>query len=238
MVVTRGRGQTHQERLEHFYQGQAAGYDAFRRRLLHGRSEMIRALPFPENGVWVDLGAGTGENVEHAVEQLPKLKTVYLVDLCRPLLKVAEQRIADRQWNNVKTVHDDATAFTPTGGVADVVTFSYSLTMIPDWFAALENARRLLKPGGIIGVSDFYVSRKHPPEGRRRHGWGTRTFWPTWFATDDVFLHPDHLPALQRYFEPVVCVEGRGRVPYVPFLRAPYYYFIGRKKADAADVPS
>ena len=30
--------------------------------------------------------------------------------------------------------------------------FSYTLSMIPDWFAALENARRLLKPGGTIGV--------------------------------------------------------------------------------------
>jgi len=30
---------------------------------------------------------------------------------------------------------------------------------IPDWFLAIDNALRILKPGGIIAVVDFYVSR-------------------------------------------------------------------------------
>ena len=34
--------------------------------------------------------------------------------------------------------------------------------MIPDWFAAVDHAWRLLRPGGTIGVVDFYVGRKHP----------------------------------------------------------------------------
>ena len=45
---------------------------------------------------------------------------------------------------------------------ADVVTFSYSLTMIPNWYLALENARKLLAAGRMIAVVDFYVARKHP----------------------------------------------------------------------------
>jgi len=32
----------------------------------------------------------------------------------------------------------------------DVVTFSYSLSMMPDWLAALDNAKRILRPGGQI----------------------------------------------------------------------------------------
>ena len=51
----------------------------------------------------------------------------------------------------------------------DVVTFSYSLTMIPNWFQALERAYAALKPGGMIGVVDFYISRKWPAPGMRRH---------------------------------------------------------------------
>src|SRR6188508_3409504 len=64
MAVTGGRGKTHEERLENFYSGQAAGYDAFRKRLLHGREELFTALP-TSPGVWVDMGAGTGENAEN-----------------------------------------------------------------------------------------------------------------------------------------------------------------------------
>ena len=59
----------------------------------------------------------------------------------------------------------------------DLVTFSYSLTMIPDWFAAIDNACALLANEGTLGVVDFYVARKHPEAGLRAHGWLQRTFW-------------------------------------------------------------
>ncbi len=58
------RGRDHTARLESFYSGQAAGYDDFRRRLLQGREAMYRSIPVPEGGVWVDLGGGTGANLE------------------------------------------------------------------------------------------------------------------------------------------------------------------------------
>jgi S-adenosylmethionine-diacylgycerolhomoserine-N-methlytransferase len=132
----------------------------------------------------------------------------------------------------VAAVHADATTFRPDEGAADVVTFSYSLTMIPDWFRAMEHARGLLRPGGIVGVVDFYVSRKHASEGRRQHGWLTRHFWPTWFSTDNVFLNPDHVPYLESRFDTLLLHEKRGKVPYLPLGRVPYYIFIGRKPAE------
>ena len=45
-------------------------------------------------------------------------------------------------------------------GTVDVVTFSYALTMIPDWRAAIRNAFRMLKPGGHIAVCDFTVTKE------------------------------------------------------------------------------
>lgn len=222
------RGGSHQERLESFYQGQAQGYDSFRRRLLHGRQEMFSALPVEAGGVWVDLGAGTGENAEHLGEKLGTLSQAYLVDLCGPLLEVARERVTARGWQNVEVVQGDATSFTPSEG-ADLVTFSYSLTMIPDWYAAVENAWRMLKPGGVLGVVDFYVSRKYPADERRGHGWMTRALWPLWFGSDNVYLSPDHLPLLERRFEVERVEEGMGSVPYLPLVKVPYYWFVGRK---------
>lgn len=229
LVVSRATGNTHEERLESFYKGQAGGYDAFRRRLLHGREDLFAHLPAAPGGVWVDLGAGTGENAERWGERLPQFSQAYLVDLSSSLLKVADERIAARGWHNVATVHADATKFLPPEGAADVVTMSYSLTMIPDWFAAIDQAHRMLKPGGVMGVVDFFVARKYPVDGLSKHAWSTRTFWPTWFANDNVFLSPDHIPYLQSRFETVELVQRRGKVPYIPFVRAPHYYFIGRK---------
>jgi S-adenosylmethionine-diacylgycerolhomoserine-N-methlytransferase len=230
MVFKRDRGGTHAERLESFYGGQASGYDDFRKRLLHGRKDLYEKLPTPESGVWIEMGGGTASNLEYLGRRIQQLQKVVVVDLSPSLLSIAKERAAKLGWSNVETMEADVTAVETTP--ADVVTFSYSLTMIPDWFAAIDRAKQLLKPGGVIGVVDFYVSRKHPSELRKRHSWTTRNFWPTWFASDNVHPSPDHLPYLERSFETIHLDEGRGKVPYMPFVRAPYYVYVGRKRSN------
>jgi S-adenosylmethionine-diacylgycerolhomoserine-N-methlytransferase len=230
LAVAPTRGETHAERLESFYGGQADAYDDFRARLLPGREELFAALPAPEHGVWVDMGGGTGRNLECLGNRLSRLGKIYVVDLAPSLLEVARRRVADHGWTNVETIAADATRFEPPAGQADVVTFSYSLTMIPDWFAAIEQAWRILRPGGVIGVVDFYVSRKHPQTDRARHSWATRHFWPAWFGYDNVFPHPDHLPFLERRFAPREIIERTAKLPYLPLVRAPYYIFVGEKR--------
>jgi S-adenosylmethionine-diacylgycerolhomoserine-N-methlytransferase len=222
------RGDTHQARLDSFYGSQAADYDRFRQKLLHGRRELYEKLPAPDGGVWIEFGGGTAANLEHLGERRAALKRIHVVDLSSSLLGIARDRIAGNRWGNVHVHEADATMFTPPEP-ADVVTFSYSLTMIPDWFLALENARRVLKPGGVIGVVDFYVSRKYPAAGHRRHGWSTRVFWPTWFANDNVFPSADHVPYLHSHFTPMHFEENRARIRFFPLLTTPYYQFVGRK---------
>ncbi|HBE68068.1 MAG TPA: SAM-dependent methyltransferase [Planctomycetaceae bacterium] len=229
LVLRPVRGKDHAARMESFYSGQASGYDDFRRRLLHGREELFQSIETPQNGVWVDLGGGTGGNVEFIQDRVSDLSSIYVVDLASSLLKVAQQRFDDRGWSNAHAVEADATTWTPPEGSADIVTFSYSLTMIPDWFGAIENALRILKPGGTIGVVDFYVSRKHAADELKQHGWFTRSFWPVWFAGDNVFPSSDHLPFLRKHFETVSCTESKSKVPYIPFIRTPFYQFVGRK---------
>ena len=233
LLAKRVRGQTHRERLNSFYEGQARDYDAFRSRLLHGRQEMVDRVEIPENGIWVDLGAGTGENAERLAHRRTRLQSLYLVDLCQPLLQVAEERIASEGWKNTTAVLADGTRYVPPEGQADVVSFSYSLTMIPDWYRAIDQAWSILKPGGQIAIVDFYVSRKHPDEGFRKHGWMTRNLVPLWFGNDNVQPSADHLPYLLGKFEKVHLEESTGSLPYVPFARIPYYIFVGRKPVAA-----
>jgi S-adenosylmethionine-diacylgycerolhomoserine-N-methlytransferase len=221
------RGTSHAERLNSFYAGQAADYDAFRARLLKGRGELLQSLPAPTGGVWVDMGGGTGANLE-AAPWLSSCRRVVVADLCQPLLDVCRERVQHRGWSQVEPVLADVTTYDP-GEPVDLVTFSYSLTMIPDWFRAVERARAMLAPGGVIGIVDFYVSRKYVPANRVRHGWLTRSLIPVWFATDNVHPSRDHLPYLESRFETVRLDEDRAAIPYVPLLKAPYYRFVGRK---------
>ncbi len=228
LVLKPVRGKDHADRMENFYGGQAAAYDDFRKRLLRGREELYQQLAVPEGGVWVELGGGTGSNLEFLGDRLARLSKVYVVDLAESLLQVARQRANQRGWSNVEAIAADATSWQPPEGPADVVTFSYSLTMIPDWFAAVDNARNMLKAGGRIGVVDFYVSRKYPSNQHARHGWLTRNFWPVWFGSDNVFPSADHVPYLERHLETEHFSEHHAKVPYLPLMRVPYYRFVGR----------
>jgi S-adenosylmethionine-diacylgycerolhomoserine-N-methlytransferase len=228
MIFARAGGGSHGDRLEAFYRSQAGAYDDFRRRLLHGRQEMMDALELPENARLLDMGGGTGSNFEYLGDRRLRCQSLTVVDLSPSLLQVAQERIAHHGWHNVRTLLADATTYVPEDGPVDAVTFSYSLTMIPDWFKAIDHAREILKPGGLIGVSDFYVARKWPATGVRHARW-RRFFWPLWFSWDNVFLSADHVPYLQSRFETVKLEERLGRMPYMLGLRAPYYIFIGRK---------
>ena len=226
------RGKDHAQRMENFYAGQADHYDDFRKRLLQGRQEVYERLGQSHRGTWVDFGGGTGANLEFIGPAISKFENIYVVDLAESLLGVVQKRVSKNGWGNVQAVAADATRWTPPTGQVDVVTFSYSLTMIPDWFGAIENALRILRPGGSIGVIDFYVARKYPAQGLAKHGWFNRTFWPVWFSGDNVFPSADHLPFLEQHFKRQWLEEKRAKVPYMPLVRAPYYQFIGTKASS------
>lgn len=225
------RGETHRERLESFYQGQAGDYDSFRARMLHGRDELVSWVDFPDGGTWVDLGAGTGHNLFSAGDRASALDKIVLVDLSESLLKVAASESLRRGLNNVEICNSDATLLDILDQSVDLVTFSYSLSMIPDWFDAIATAHRILKPGGTIAVTDFYVSRKHADTTHRQHGWVRRTFWSLWFSADNVFLNGDHLAMLHRWFDVQRCDERLGSVPYMPWIQAPFYLLLATKPA-------
>lgn len=226
-------GRVHADWLNRFYQTQADDYDSFRKRFLKGRDVLWGSIPVPEGGTWVDMGGGTGSNLTGFGDDLSKLKKVYVVDLAKPLLDIADRRIQEAGWTNVETVQADATKWVPPEEKVDVVTFSYSLTMIPDWFKAIDHALSILKPGGTIGVVDFYLSRKFPSGNQKRHSFATRNFWPVWFSCDNIFLSTDHFPYLSYRFDSVSFTEKKLTVPYFPLFwwKMPYYIYVGKKRS-------
>lgn len=209
---------SHAERLQAFYAPQAGRYDAFRARLLHGRAAMLDWLAIAPGARVVELGCGTGASLAILGARVAQFAAFDLVDLCPALLAVARQRAAGLSQVNV--VEADATAWQPSAP-ADAVFLSYALTMMPDWRATLDNAWRMLAPGGRLGVVDFHL----PADGSAF----ANGLWRRWFAHDGVHLSAEHLPALRARFPAHVAVEQRAAVPYLPGLRAPYYWFVGTK---------
>jgi len=229
MLRGRSRQGSYQQQLEQFYAPQASYYDAFRARLLHGRQDLIGNMHIvPEQSI-VELGAGTGQNLGFLGYPLQTFARIDVVDLCPSLLEIARQRY--RHQPNVRIIEADATLYQPQQ-LVDRVYFSYALTMIPNWSQAINNAVRMLKPGGLLGVVDFYVSADHVNDGARQHGYLTRRFWSGWFAHDGVLLNPEHLTYLQSVCNTIYIQESFGSIPYLPFIKAPYYIFVGQPRPE------
>ncbi|MDB5654855.1 MAG: Methyltransferase type 12 [Tardiphaga sp.] len=153
-------------RMNRMYRWQRYIYDATRRYYLLGRDQLIDGIKPAANATVLEIGCGTGRNLVHAAKRYPRA-TFYGLDVSTAMLTTAISAI-DRAGlrGSVRVAHGDATAFDPSvlfGIVAfDHVMISYSLSMIPDWHAVLDNAVLRLKPGGQLHIVDFGHQERLP----------------------------------------------------------------------------
>ncbi|KAK8849633.1 hypothetical protein IAR55_004968 [Kwoniella newhampshirensis] len=277
----KGMGNEHKDRLDRFYQGQADLYDATRSRLLKGRETMLALLashlkaqtqiqtrsagPGVGRGgyamggrklkIWVDLGGGTGWNIEKMDEYLPLtyFDAIYLIDLCEPLLDIARERIKARGWKNVHVLCQDASRFVlpewesgeldPRGSLT-AITMSYSLSMIPPFYQLLDRCDQVLDPQqGLMGVVDFYTSRSADNKERaigtasKRLSWFAKWFWECWFELDNVHLHGSRRDYLEYKMGTIKTYNGRNNFLNSWFIQIPYYVFLGcSRQRDATAI--
>ncbi|KAF8473207.1 hypothetical protein BDZ91DRAFT_675824 [Kalaharituber pfeilii] len=262
-------GDSQQQAIENFYKGQAAIYDATREKLLQGRVEMLQLVAaqlkyrieelegkekstLSDRLVWVDIGGGTGYNIECLNHFLPireYFSAIYLVDLSPSLCDVARARFDALGWGDlVKVVCMDARRFKieyfePARALkgeqhgVDWITMSYSLSMIPDFYSVIDSLSSLLAPTGIVSVADFYVQSVTAVSGRtytggvlsRHVNWLSRLFWRTWFEFDRVMLDEGRRDYLEYRFGTIMSIDERNRL----LGGIPYYIWIGCPKSAA-----
>lgn len=229
-------GTAHRKKIEAFYSYQKAAYDATREQLLVARPLLMDAVPLGRDPiVWVDVGGGTARNLEFfdkaAMRQ--RFKKIYVVDISKSLLETAAERVKAAGLEDLVEIieHDvtEASVFDvlPATGSVDLVTFSYSLSMIPDKLTALGMAMSLLKPDGKghLGIGDFYS----PPTPCTSGLTGPllaleQLCHRAWFRQDGIYFLQDQL--LKTGMMKSLTLEWeerlRGPVPFMPFFR-PYH---------------
>ncbi len=156
-------------------------YDNYRSRLLHGKRKLMGMVPYFA-GMRVLLFAGGTGDIARYIPPIPH--TITCMDLCRPLLEVAAKR-----YPHMQTVHADAEQYTAAPPV-DVVICSYSLTMIPDWRAAIERMVQSCRVGGYVCCTDFVVDGTNAVRD---------VIVKSVFAGDHVHLNADHIRYLTNH---------------------------------------
>jgi betaine lipid synthase len=204
-----------------------------------------RTAPSQDSGpkpVWYDIGGGTGYNIE-AMDKIVGIENtfsqVFLVDFSPSLCAVARERVARCGWKNVTVLCDDARRIQCPPGSADLITMSYSLSMIPDFYSVVDLLTTFLSPEGTIGIVDFYVqslvdisSRNYIGGTFNRHvNWLGRMFWRTWFEADRVNLDAGRRDYVEYRFGTILSCSERNYL----LGGIPYYKFIGcRRDADTS----
>ena len=162
-----------------------------------------------------------------------KFKKIYVVDISPSLLDVARSRVEKVGLSDIVecvccdfTDSESVRKHLPKKGSVDIVTFSYSLSMIPNKKGALESAMSLLKDGGdgYLGIADFFekCGREHllqyPIQLLK---WLEAKAHKYYFRCDGVHLLTDEVvnegvgsDAVKEFDE-----RFRGSVPLLPILR-------------------
>lgn len=145
--------------MNRMYRLQRHVYDASRRYYLLGRDQLIADLNVPPGGTVLEAGCGTGRNLIMAAERYPQSR-LFGFDISDEMLKCARAGIVRRGLGDrVRVAQGDALDFSAAEAfgipVFDRIYFSYTLSMIPGWEAALRHACTMLAERGALHVADF-----------------------------------------------------------------------------------
>jgi S-adenosylmethionine-diacylgycerolhomoserine-N-methlytransferase len=146
--------------MNRIYGRQRHIYDLTRKYFLLGRDVLISELLPPRDGSVLEIGCGTGRNLIAAARTYPEA-TFFGLDVSSAMLVTARANIRRAGLEpRVTLALGDAARYDTLAlfrrAAFDRVFFSYSLSMIPPWREALEQAFAVVEPsGGRLLVVDF-----------------------------------------------------------------------------------
>jgi S-adenosylmethionine-diacylgycerolhomoserine-N-methlytransferase len=158
--------------MDRIYGRQRHIYDLTRKYFLLGRDVLITELRPPRDGSVLEIGCGTGRNLIAAARVYPNA-ALFGLDVSAAMLSTARANIRRAGLDGRITLalgdaaHFDTIALfgRPT---FDRVFFSYSLSMIPPWREAVEQAVAVVEPsGGRLLVVDFGEQDRLPAAFKR-----------------------------------------------------------------------
>jgi ubiquinone/menaquinone biosynthesis C-methylase UbiE len=198
----------------------AWGYDWFQRRSCEsGMEEKRRQVLSRALGRTLEIGAGTGINLEHYGPEVTEL----VLSEPDPHMMRQLRRKVNGSERGVEVVHAPAEDLPFEDGSFDTVTLVYVLCTVPDPGAGLAEIARVLKPGGRLLFIEHVRARD---EGLAR--WQDRLHGPWKVFANGCHCNRDTVGAIEESGLQPEDVE-RGEIPKVPPIVRPMAFGSARR---------
>lgn len=109
------------------------------------RARAVDRLDLQDGDKVLEVGCGTGRNLQHLIKAVGTAGQVYGVDYCEGMLAKAKQLCERHRWRNVTLLQQDAAHLVLPEQV-DGVLFSLCYTVMPQPREALAQAWKYLRP--------------------------------------------------------------------------------------------
>lgn len=208
------------------YRYQRYIYDLTRKYYLLGRDRLIGEMDIRPGETVLEIGCGTGRNLIILAKKHPD--TLFFgLDASGAMLETARKKVTARGLDNIEfqTALADNFSFDRTFNLKkpfDIILFSYSISMIPVWREAIENALLNLNSGRALYIVDFYDQRDLPAIFRR--------LLQSWLRQ----FHVEYPRELIPYLEELAERHDLGRLEVRPICKS--YAFIARFQKTAEIV--
>lgn len=220
----------------------ARWYDFLNRLLSLGqdvwwRYRLVRAVNAPENGLVLDLAAGTLDVSVELLRQRPDLRVAAL-DFSLPMLAVGrERKLRGRRAERIFPAQADGRVLPLADASVDAATIAFGIRNIKPRPEAYAEILRVLKPGGRFcvlefgtgsrrvwkGLYNFYLDKLLPAIGRivSRDDAAYR------YLADTIRAFPDERTLARELLD-----AGFDKVYHVPMLSGIVFLHVAAKKAD------
>ena len=146
--------------VREMFDGIAFRYDLTNRVLSMGtdvgwRRQVIRGLKLSRPARVLDLATGTGDLALGLARALGAGSRVVGCDFSMPMLAQARDKARAAGAEQCAWCQGDAMALPMTDDAFDGATISFGIRNVDDPLGALRELRRVLRPGGVLGVLEF-----------------------------------------------------------------------------------
>jgi ubiquinone/menaquinone biosynthesis C-methylase UbiE len=137
-------------------------WDEFTMDFLKPMGDQMIDMIKPKDGETIlDVAAGTGEPGLSIASMIPN-GMVVITDLAERMLEVARENAMHRGIRNIKTVACDVSEMPFDDTSFDAISCRMGFMFFPQILLAAKEMRRVLKPGGRIAASYWWLPEKNP----------------------------------------------------------------------------